>query len=98
MNNEPMDKRPVRWWPAVLIGVLALVALLVVSFWPDASQQERTMRSGATVLIAGALLAIWWVAFSRTNWRMRFGVAAVVMMGIATFAAALRIRGVDGDL
>ncbi|HEX7862004.1 MAG TPA: PQQ-binding-like beta-propeller repeat protein [Verrucomicrobiae bacterium] len=93
-----MENRPIRWWPAGMIGGMALGALLVVWLWPDASQQERTMRTGGTLLITGALLAIWWIAFSRTRWRMRMGVAAMAMIGVATLAATFRIRGVDGDL
>ena len=87
-----------RLWPAILIVALAFAWIAKVSYTGNASGQERTMQTGAVVIVAGALLTLWLVLLSRLPWRVRLvGLAGVALAG-GVFGALFRIRGVTGDL
>ncbi|HYR57027.1 MAG TPA: PQQ-binding-like beta-propeller repeat protein [Chthoniobacteraceae bacterium] len=96
MNDLPM-RRSIRWWPAVAILVAATAAIVVAHGWPSAQFQIRNIVIEAFGLIAVVLLAIWWIAFSRTPWRLRLAVFALALALGGSLAAAFRIRGVTGD-
>ncbi|NWF86136.1 MAG: PQQ-like beta-propeller repeat protein [Bryobacteraceae bacterium] len=52
----------------------------------------------ATVAVAGVLLWLWWLLFSRAPRRWRLVGAGAVALGVAAVFAGFRIRGVSGDL
>lgn len=101
MSNEPLpaQKRPagVRWWPAILI---ALIALGRIAWFRSKNIpfQAKNLQTLGTLLVAFALLFLWWVTFSRTRWRLRVGVAGVALALLTMTAGMFRIRGVSGDL
>lgn len=89
----------IRWWPAVVILVLAAVALAVwVVFAGEVDGQGRTMRAGAIGLLAGFLLLLWLLFASRARWPHRL--AALALVGLLGVVASqlLEVRGVTGDL
>jgi outer membrane protein assembly factor BamB len=90
--------KPPRLWPAILVVVLALAWAAKVWLTGDASGQERTMETGATVFATVALLGLWLVFFSRLPWRVRLVGLAAGALAAGVFAALFRIRGVTGDL
>ena len=93
-SGEP---RPVRWWPAAAICVLAVIALAAVRLDTGATGQERTFLSAGVLLLAVALLLAWVLLFSRLRWRVRLLVLALVALTAGAAAASLRVRGVTGD-
>lgn len=95
-NSQP--PRPVRWWPGVLILVLAAIAFAWVRAQSDWPFQKRNLESAKVFIIAGLLSLVWWTFFSRARWRLRLGMLAVGFLLLAAAAALFRIRGVSGDL
>ncbi len=62
------------------------------------SFQVRNLQTLGTWLIALALLYLWWVAASRTPWRLRLAVAVAVAGVVGLGPLLFRIHGVSGDL
>jgi outer membrane protein assembly factor BamB len=92
------ENRKVRWWPAVMIALLAAVSVVVIWSVPELPRQQRVLRTGATLMSGGVLLFLWFLLFSRIGWRKRLaGVAAMVVV-VGGAAGMFRIRGVSGDL
>ena len=97
-SNAPVPRRPLRWWPAVTILVLAAVAITVVRLRDAATFQERNLTTGGIVIGVAVMLLVWWSFFSRAAGRLRLGVTLGVLGGLALAASLFRIRGVSGDM
>ena len=91
-------RKPVRWWPAILILALAIAAQIAIRLWPRISFQQRTMATGQVVVISTFLGLLWVLFLSRLRWAVRLGVFGGVVGAIALTAGLFRIRGVTGDL
>jgi outer membrane protein assembly factor BamB len=96
--SESRSKKGPRWWPAALILVLAGGTTLWLRAYTVGSFQERNLRILTVWLVAILLLTVWWLAASRTPWRVRLGVPTVLAGFIGLTAALFHIRGVSGDL
>ena len=99
MTRTPSpQRRPIRWWPAILIAVV--MSGLLAYFWlsPASSDQARVIPTFPTVGFGVTALFLWLVLFSRLPGRTRLrifaGVAAVAILGALT----LEIKGVSGNL
>ncbi len=97
-SQETAPKKGVRWWPASLILFLAAGVIVWIRLRPDRSFQERNIASLSVLIITCALLFLWWLMLSRTGWRLRLGVATLVLGGLGLTVAMVHIRGVSGDL
>jgi outer membrane protein assembly factor BamB len=87
-----------RLWPAFVIGA-ALVGWLAFTWLsPDTMRQSRTLRTGAGVILAGILLLLWLLLFSRLRWTHRLLGLAASLVVVGSAASLVRIRGVSGDL
>jgi outer membrane protein assembly factor BamB len=91
-----MDKP--RLWPAAVVSALALIALAVVWATGERSQQQMVTLTMVTLGLAGLLLALWFVAFSRLPARVRGAGALALVAAVAAFFALFRVRGFSGDL
>lgn len=96
MNSSP-PARPIRWWPALSIVIVAAVAMAAVRGWSSAAFQTRNLLIFALGVIACVSLTIWWLAFSRAPWRLRLPVFALVLLVGGSFGVAFRLRGMTGD-
>src|SRR5438034_5472935 len=78
--NEPTLRKPIRLWPAIVIGIVQLLVMLVAPIVaPDAGP------IGLLGGVAGALaMLVWWLLFSRAPWLERVG--AIVLMIVAVLA------------
>lgn len=94
----PKSPRRIRWWPAIVVGVLALGAINWVRAHTDWPFQKRNLDTAQVILIALGLWLIWWTIFSRARWRLRLGVLAGFFLCVASVPVLFRIRGVSGDL
>src|SRR5688572_7760162 len=89
--HEPVERKPLRLWPAlVIVGIqIAGVALAPVLF-------DDPMLVGIGTVVGGALLIVlWWVLFSRAPWLERIG-ALVLMVPLVLLtkrAADISIAG-----
>jgi len=97
-SDNSTRRRPVRWWPLWVIGILAVVALVFVWEFRDAYRQEKNIFSAIISMITLGLMLLWWTFFSRIKWKLRLGgiLAVAVMVGIGS--QAFEIIGVSGDL
>ena len=88
----------VRWWPAVMVLLAGMGALVAVWQWPEVPRQQRIERTGMAGAGVFLLLMVWVVLFSRMRWRVRVGVVGLVVLGIVASAVVFEIKGVTGDL
>jgi outer membrane protein assembly factor BamB len=85
MENPPTDapapRKPLRLWPGVVLaGLLVLVRFVLPLFTPDVGNVG--VMAG---VLAGPLIILWWLFFSRAPWAERLG--ALGLMIVAMFAA-----------
>jgi outer membrane protein assembly factor BamB len=97
-SQKQFSRRPVRWWPAIVLLIVAGLAILWVRSRTDSPFQQRNIDTAKIGIIATILLLVWWTFFSRVPNRLRltvtFGLVGMVVLGAALF----RFRGVSGDL
>jgi outer membrane protein assembly factor BamB len=103
--NQPGDPpakaaspRPIRWWPAA--AVLLLAAGTIVWVWATYAKQrqDRILATTAVGLLALLLLLVWCLFFSRLRWKLRLGVFGGVLCLVSLIMALFRFHGVTGDL
>ncbi len=95
---EPIPRKPIRWWPAGVICLLAGFAVLIVRNFGEATHQERNIRTAVALVCSSGLLLLWWLFFSRVRWMLRL--IAVACLGLAGLLIKqfFVIHGVSGDL
>src|SRR5579863_6251026 len=101
MSNEPKppeNSRTVRWWPAALILVGAVLWRIRLCFVPHVSQQEYNIEVAKVIVVTILLLLLWVMGFSRMRWRARWTVFGLTIGGFALLPALFRIHGVSGNL
>jgi len=77
---EPIPRKPLRLWP----GVVAAVLLVLARFGLPLVAPDASMFAVLGAVVAGLVIVVWWVFFSRAPWSERLGV--VVLMIVAVFA------------
>jgi outer membrane protein assembly factor BamB len=91
-------RKPIRWWPAVVILGLAVAVATGIRLWPKTSFQEKNIATAQVVIMSLLLGLLWVLFFSRLKWLVRLGVFGGVVSVIALTAGLFRIHGVTGDL
>ena len=86
LKSRPRKK--IRWWPAFLILLLAVVAIYWVRTSYGRHRQDQNIAIANIVIIAFALLIVWCVLLSRFNWKLRWGLVGSAL-GLIGVAAAL---------
>jgi outer membrane protein assembly factor BamB len=89
--------RPVRLWPAIVIGILATVAVVWIQTG-DSTGQNKYTRSVMILFATLVLLVLWWTFFSRIRARVRVTGLVVVLVLVVAGTQLIRIKGVTGDL
>ena len=91
-------KKRVRWWPLIIIAILAGIALGVL-WGVNASERESKVFLTIFIFVCSLILGVLWLLFlSRLPWRARLlGLLAFVGC-VAICGALFRIAGVSGDL
>jgi len=90
--------RKIRWWPAVAILCLCVLAIGWIRLGGGLTHQKQTERTGMVLIATILCLVFWWLAFSRSRWRLRLGGFACFLIVLGSIPALFRIRGVTGDL
>jgi len=72
-------RRPIRWWPAMVI--LALAAGALVWVWQAYGRQRQDLNLATIVIgvITVFLLLLWCLFLSRLRWKIRLGVLGGVL-------------------
>ncbi len=95
---SPPPLRRIRWWPAILLLVGTVVAIVWVQAQADWAYQRRNLITLPILFGAAFLLLIWWTFLSRARLKLRLGIAFGLLALVVTGAGLFRIRGVSGDL
>ena len=93
-----LARKPLRLWPAVVIGLLAVGVIAWVRCREGQSFQQRNMQTIGVALGTFVLLLLWWILASRASRRLRLGALFATLAVVAVGAGMFRIRGVSGDL
>ena len=91
-------RKPIRWWPALVILALAIAAVIGIRLWPGTSFQEKNIATAPVVVVSVCLWLLWVLFFSRLRWFVRLVIFFGFVGVIALIAGLFRIRGVTGDL
>jgi outer membrane protein assembly factor BamB len=91
-------KKRIRWWPAVLIVVLALMAVLGVQFGGDRSGQEKVVFTLLITVLTFLLLLLWLILGSRLPWGTRLKAVLGVVLVSSGLGLLFEIKGVTGNL
>jgi len=98
MADLPEAKLKIRWWPALVILLMAVAAIFWIRTSYGRQRQDQNIAIANVAVITFALLIIWCVLLSRLHWKIRWGVVVAALGFIASVAALFRIHGVTGDL
>jgi outer membrane protein assembly factor BamB len=90
--------RRIRWWPAAVLGLLALVAAIAIVFGDSEDEQQRTMQLMLIGILLGFGLLAWLLIFSRLPGRFRLRIALGALAATVLFFAFFRIQGFTGNL
>ena len=99
--TEPSTKQtppPVRWWPGIVLLLLAGISVAWVRSHDDWAFQQRNLTAAKYLIVFAILLLVWWTFFSRAPKRLRltitFGLVGAALVGASLF----RLHGTTGDL
>jgi outer membrane protein assembly factor BamB len=98
MNPENRSSPRPRWWPAVVIGALILIALGWAWLGSDQYRQMKVIATALFLIVGCGLLLLWLTFFSRLRWKTRFTTWGVLIAVGILFFSVFRFRGVTGDL
>ncbi len=87
-----------RWWPALAIGVLTIVAVIYIWTADFSSRQMQIQWTGQIVILAVLLLLVWLLFFSRLRWKARLISFGAIVLLLSAIPALFRLRGISGDI
>lgn len=97
-TQSPPAPRRIRWWPGVVVFIVALAGIAWVRLQADWPFQKRNQNTAIIGLVCAILLVIWWTFLSRAPGRLRLGVTyGLALLGLV-LALLFRVRGVSGDM
>ena len=97
-DTRALSRPPVRWWPAMVIFVVAVLTVFYFRVIREDSQQWRNLYTMETCIVAILLLLLWALFWSRLRWKVRWIVFGSVVGFVGIMAAMFEIHGVTGDL
>ena len=97
-NGSRKQPPSIRWWPGLVLAILATVAILWARSQTDWAFQKRNLTTAQIGLVTAILLLVWWTFASRAPDRLRlritFGLAGAALICATLF----RLRGMTGDM
>jgi len=96
-SSTKPDQRP-RWWPALAIAVLTIVAVIYIWTADFSSRQMQVQWTLQSLILAVLLLLVWLLFFSRLRWKVRLISTGAVILMLGLIPALFRMRGVSGDI
>src|SRR5438105_4696627 len=97
-DTRAASRPPVRWWPPLVIFVVAVLTGFYFRVIREDSQQWRNVYTMETCVAATILLLLWALFWSRLRRKIRWILFGSVVGFIGLMAAMFEIHGVSGDL
>ena|SRR5207249_4177072 len=97
-DTRALSRPPVRWWPAMVIFVVAVLTVFYFRVIREDSQQWRNLYTMEICVVATILLVLWAMFLSRLRRRVLWLVFGGVVGLIGMLSAMFEIHGVTGDL
>ncbi|MFO1514006.1 MAG: PQQ-binding-like beta-propeller repeat protein [Verrucomicrobiota bacterium] len=88
----------IRWWPAILFGLIAAGLIVWVRWQEEWPFQKRNLTTAQVIIVTGMLLLLWWTFVSRAPKPLRLAVTFGLVGAALLCAALFRLRGTTGDL
>jgi len=88
----------IRWWPGLVLFILALTTITWVRIQSDWPFQRRNQAVALIGIVCAILLVLWWTFFSRAPGRLRLGITYGLAAVGLTLVLLFRVRGVSGDM
>ena len=76
-GNQPTSPRPLRLWPGVVVLVVQWLGFVLGFVFPPQAMMYGMLGG----VLAGLVIAVWWLFFSRAPWSER--VSAIVLIAFA---------------
>ncbi len=92
------SRRSIRWWPALVIVAVEIVALAFIWLREAAHTQDKVVNTYPVLFFGLLALFLWLVLFSRLPGRVRLAIFVVVVALVAAGALSLEFKGVDGNI
>jgi outer membrane protein assembly factor BamB len=96
--QSPPPLRRIRWWPGLVLFIVALAGITWVRMQSDWPFQKRNLTTAQIGIVCAIVVIVWWTFFSRAPGRMRlritYGLAVVGLVLVLLF----RVCGVSGDM
>ena len=93
-----MTRKPIRWWPVIVILVIEIGTLAWIWLHETGSIQHKVIPTFPTLFFSTVALFIWLVLFSRLPGRTRLGIFLATGLIVGLGFLMLEIKGVDGNL
>ncbi len=94
----PLYPKPIRWWPAIAIGVLMIIVLSAIWIPDKPDRQTQVMLTILVCSIGIILFSLWFFAFSRASRKIRLRGLSILILLIILTVSLFQIRGFTGDL
>ena len=98
LKKEMKKKQSIRWWPAIVITLLAIIILIWVWSSEASSRQVQILTTGPVLILTSLFLLIWALFFARIVRKIRFVIFGLFVLGVLTSVLLLDFRGVSGDV
>ena len=94
----PEKKSRIRWWPAVVIVALTILAIIVLWTVDAAHRQSRVLHTVLVLMLSFLLILLWLLFFSRLRWKIRLLAFGAIVLLLFLSTVLFRVKGFSGDL
>ena len=92
------SKSRIRWWPAAIILVLTILAIILLWIVDAPHRQSRVLHTVLVLMLSFLLMLLWLLFVSRLRWKVRLLAFGAVVLIILLSTTLFRVKGFSGDL
>ena len=94
----PNSQSRIRWLPAAIIVVLAILAIILLWIIDAPHRQSRVLHTVLVLMLSFLLMLLWLLFFSRLRWKVRLLAFGAVVLILLLSTTLFRVKGFSGDL
>lgn len=94
----PNSQSRIRWLPAAIIVVLAILAIILLWIIDAPHRQSRVLHTVLVLMLSFLLMLLWLLFFSRLRWKVRLLAFGVIVLILLLSTTLFRVKGFSGDL